>query len=87
MQAVPSQPLGGGNLAPTAQHAPSSWPLYLPRVEFDPEDRRAVLVDALLSSLGGDAGWQLLRRVRTYLPQASPESDMVVTLIWVVGAC
>lgn len=49
---------------------PAAWHLYMPGVDFDPADRRAQLVAALVAALAGPAGWQLVKRVRAYLPQA-----------------
>lgn len=73
MQPPPSQPPVFGTQLPQghAQQMLAAWPLYLPTVEFDAGDRRALLVQALLEALSSDAGWQLLRRLRAYLPQAS----------------
>jgi hypothetical protein len=66
MAAAATQPQTG------SASAPASWHLYMPGVEYDPGERRAVLVTDLLRALGGREGWQLLRRVRAYQPQASP---------------
>jgi hypothetical protein len=63
--------------APAAM--PASWPLYLPNLVFDGQDRRALLVDELLRALSGHEGWQLVRRLRAYLPQASARA-------WAAGA-
>jgi hypothetical protein len=56
------------------QPMPASWQLYLPNVAYNAQDRRALLFDDLLRALSGRDGWQLVRRLRAYLPQASPPS-------------
>jgi hypothetical protein len=40
--------------------APSAWGVYFPSDAYSPQDRRVQLIQELLTSLGTDAGWQLL---------------------------
>jgi hypothetical protein len=51
------------------QQMPAAWPIYLPSVDYDPADRRAILVAELLGALTTHDGWQLARRLRSYLSQ------------------
>lgn len=44
-----------------ASTAPSAWGVYFPSSSYTPQDRRAQLVQELLSTLSTEAGWQLLR--------------------------
>lgn len=47
--------------AVSASPVPSAWGVYFPSSSYTPQDRRAQLVQELLSTLSSEAGWQLLR--------------------------
>lgn len=50
-------PQGHRGAAPAA---PSAWEVYFPHDTYSPQDRRAQLIQEILTTLSTEAGWQLL---------------------------